>query len=90
MKKFILGIIAVFALVSCSTPNRQTLKENMLTVVGEEVYSRNADMDLSIYTLRYDNAIPKGCGSQTTIVRLIGTKDAFEVGDKVKIVKIEK
>ena len=89
MKKFILGIIAVFALVSCSTPNKHTLKENVLTVVGEEVYSRNADMDVSIYTLRYDNTIPTGCGSPTSTVRLIGIKDAFEVGDKVKIVKVE-
>ena len=90
MKKFILGIIAVFALASCNTPNKHTLKENVLTVVGEEVYSSNADTDVSIYTLRYDNTIPTGCGRQTTTVRLIGIKDAFEVGDKVKIVKIEK
>ena len=90
MKKFILGIIAVFALASCSTPNKHTLKENVLTVVGEEVYSRNADIDMSIYTLRYDNAIPRGCGSQTTTMRMICNSNTFEVGDKVKIVKIEK
>lgn len=88
MKKFILGIIAVLALVSCNTPSEHTLKENVLTVVGEEVMYSN-DPDISIYTLEYGNTVRKGCGSQKSTMRLIGNKDAFEVGDKVKIVKVE-
>ena len=61
------------------------------TVVGEKVlYSNDPDTDISIYTLQYGNTVRKGYGSQTSTVRLIGTKDAFEVGDKLQIVKIEK
>lgn len=90
MKKFILGIVMVLSMVSCTcSQNEHTLKENVLTVVGEKIYSSNQDMDVSIYTLQYDNTVMSGCGSQTSTVRLIGMKDAFEVGDKVKIVKIE-
>lgn len=92
MKKFILGIVMVLSLTACSCkPSEHTLKENVLTVVGEEVfYSKDTDTDISIYTLQYSNTVLRGCGSQTSTVQLIGNKDAFEVGDKLQIVKIEK
>ena len=91
MKKFILGIVMMLSLTACSCkPSEHTLKENVLTVVGEEVmYSRDPDRDISIYTLQYSNTVPKGWGSQKSTVQLIGKKDAFEVGDKLQIVKIE-
>ena len=91
MKKFILGIVMMLSLTACSCkPSEHTLKENVLTVVGEEVmYSRDPDMDISIYTLQYSNTVAKGWGSQKSTVQLIGKKDAFEVGDKLQIVKIE-
>jgi hypothetical protein len=92
MKKFILGIVMVLSLTACSCkPSEHTLKENVLTVVGEEVFcSKEPDTDISIYTLQYSNTVLRGCGSQTSTVQLIGNKDAFEVGDKLQIVKIEK
>lgn len=91
MKKFILGIVMILLITACSCkPSKYTLKENMLTVVGEEVmYSRDPDTDISIYTLQYSNTVLKGHGSQKSTVLLIGTKNDFEVGDKLQIVKIE-
>ena len=92
MKKFILGIVMMLSMTacSCSKPSEHTLKENVLTVVGEEVfYTNDPDTDMSIYTLQYSNTVLKGFGSQKSTVQLIGKKDAFEVGDKLQIVKIE-
>ena len=91
MKKFILGIVMVLSMTACSCKSSEhTLKENVLTVVGEEVFcSNDPDTDISIYTLQYCNTVVKGWGSQKSTVQLIGMKDAFEVGDKLQIVKIE-
>ena len=91
MKKFILGIMMVLSMTACSCkPSEHTLKENVLTVVGEEVFcSNDPDTDISIYTLQYSNTVVKGFGSQKSTVQLIGKKDAFEVGDTLQIVKIE-
>ncbi len=91
MKKFILGIVMVLSMTACSCKSSEhTLKENVLTVVGEKVlYSNDPDTDISIYTLQYCNTVAKGWGSQKSTVQLIGMKDAFEVGDKLQIVKIE-
>jgi hypothetical protein len=91
MKKFILGIMMVLSLTACSCkPSEHTLKENVLIVVGEEVfYSKEPDTEISIYTLQYSNTVLRGYGSQTSTIQLIEKKDAFEVGDKLQIVKIE-
>ena len=94
MKKIIknICILSIFiCCTSCSADSEHTIRENSLTVVGEDIYkgSKYKD-DLSIYTLQYNNCVPSGWGSQQTKIFLIFDRNAFEVGDKLKIIKVEK
>ena len=68
------------------------LVENLLwkvipSLLKEETYG--AIDSLSLYTLRYKDNRLSGTGNPTSELDLIMNKNAFEVGDKVKLVKLE-
>ena len=63
------------------------MKSDTFVVIKEEKYD---DIDsLSLYTLRYEDNRMNGMGEQISELDVIMNKNAFEVGDKVKLVKVE-
>ena len=69
---------------SCNENNRP-IKGNTLVFTNEYAIDEN----LSLYTLEYEDTRPKGLGGPISIIRMKYDRKAFEVGDTVKLVKIE-
>ena len=61
--------------------------QSMNTDIKEEKYG--AIDSLSLYTLRYKDNRIAGTGNPSSELDVIMNKNAFEVGDKVKLVKVE-
>ena len=73
-----------FMCVSCG---KFTMRGDTFTVIAEEKYG---DVDsLSHYTLIYKDNRMDGNGNPISDFHVIMDKNAFEVGDKVKLVKVE-
>lgn len=70
---------------ACKGERDYTMEENMLIVISEELHSDS----LSTYTLQFNNAVPPGFGASTSSIRLIFNSNAFEVNDKIKVVKMD-
>lgn len=91
MKRILICIatmVVAFMCVSCGKVN-YTMRGDTFTVIVEEKYG---DIDsLSLYILRYkDNRMSvSGTGEPASDFYVIMNKNAFEVGDKVKLVKAE-
>lgn len=78
--------LAAFMCASCGDIN-YTMRGDTFTVIAEEKYG---DIDsLSLYILRYKDNRMSGTGEPTSELYVIMNKNAFEVGDKVKLVKAE-
>lgn len=77
-------IIASISLSSCNE-NGYPIKGNTLVVTNEYAIDEN----LSLYTLKYEDTRAKGLGKPTSIIRMKYDRKAFEVGDKVKLIKSE-
>lgn len=75
--------VTVFMCASCGEP---PMKNDTFTVVEESTYHSDS---LSKYVLKYKNNRIEGTGFSTSELEVILHKDAFEVGDKVKLIKIE-
>lgn len=71
----------------CASCGEFAMTGDTLTVIKEEKYL-NVD-SLSLYTLKYKDNRLSGCGNPTSELYMIMNKNAFEVGDKVKLVKVE-
>jgi uncharacterized protein YxeA len=88
MKKIIKNIcilvLMLIGCISCQHHNKYTIRDNKFIVVSEEKYKDK----FSVYTLEFNNTVIDGFGSKRTHITLIYDSDAFEVHDKVKIVKI--
>lgn len=82
--KCIVLILAVTVLASCT--NHYTMRGDTFTVVEESVYRMDS---LSKYILEYKDNRMDGTGEPISELEVILHKDAFDVGDKVKLVKIE-
>ena len=78
--------VTVFMCASCGV-DRCTMKGDTFTVVEESAYHPDS---LSKYVLKYKNNRVEGTGSSMSELEVILHRDAFEVGDKVKLIKIEK
>lgn len=76
--------VTVFMCASCGT--NHTMIGDTFTVVEESVYQADS---LSKYILEYDDNRIKGTGTPISELKVILHKDAFDVGDKVKLIKIE-
>lgn len=74
----------LFMCASCA--DHYTMKGDTFTVVEESTYSSDS---LSMYILEYEDNRMLGTGKPVSELEVILHKDAFEVGDKVKLIKIE-
>lgn len=78
--------IAISVLTSCGA-DHYTMKGDTFTVVEESVYRTDS---LSRYILEYKDNRMNVPGEPISELEVILHRDAFDVGDKVKLVKIEK
>ena len=89
MKRILICIatlVVAFMCASCGKVN-YTMRGDTFTVIAEEKYG---DIDsLSLYTLIYKDNRMDGTGEPASDFYVIMNKNAFEVGDKVKLVKAE-
>lgn len=72
----------------CTSCGDFSMRGDTFTVIKEENFGNDT---LSLYTLRYKDNRLSGTGTPTPTLELdvIMNKNAFEVGDKVKLVKME-
>ena len=73
--------------VMCASCGDYAMKSDTFTVIKEEEY--DAIDSLSLYTLRYEDNRIDGTGEPISELDVIMNKNVFEVGDKVKLVKVE-
>lgn len=77
--------MTAFMCASCGD-NSYPINGNTLVVTNEYALDEN----LSLYTLKYEDTRAQGLGEPTSIMRMKHDRNAFEVGDTIKLVKIEK
>lgn len=82
--KYIILLLAALACVSCDLDEH--IDMNTMVVIGEKEYKNNGIHDTSLFiityeSLNYNNGLD---------IYVITNKDAFEVGDRVKLVKADK
>ena len=82
--KYVVLILAISVLTSCTT--HYTMRGDTFTVVEESTYYPDS---LSMYILEYKDNRMSGTGNPTSELEVILHRDVFEVGDKVKLIKIE-
>lgn len=73
-----------FMCASCGD-NSYPINGNTLVVTNEYAMDEN----LSLYTLKYEDTRASGLGEPTSIIRMKYDRKAFEVGDTIKLVKVE-
>jgi hypothetical protein len=78
--------VTAFMCASCGA-DHYTMRDDTFTVVEESKYHPDS---LSKYILEYKDNRMEGTGEPISELEVILHRDAFEVGDKVKLVKIEK
>ena len=83
--KPIVLILVISLLTSCGA-DHYTMRGDTFTVVEESVYRTDS---LSKYILEYKDNRMDGTGEPISELEVICHKDAFDVGDKVKLIKIE-
>lgn len=86
MKRFLLCIATLVVAFMCTSCGEYSMKGDTFTVVKEENFGNDT---LSLYTLEYKDNRLSGTGTPTSELEVIMNKKAFEVGDKVKLVKVE-
>lgn len=83
--KYVVLTIAISVLTSCTS--HYTMRGDTFTVVEESAYHPDS---LSMYILEYKDNRMSGTGNPISELEVIFHRDAFEVGDKVKLIKIDK
>lgn len=89
MKRILICIatlVVAFMCTSCRDLDF-SMRGDTFTVISEEKYG--VIDSLSRYTLIYKDNRMSGTGNPISILHVIMNKNAFEVGDKVKLVKVE-
>lgn len=82
--KNILKYIGVLLIMSmCFTSCSEHIKMETMVVIKEETYNYYNDKSKSLYTIKYKSA---NMNNGLTIY-VVADQDAFEVGDKLKLVK---
>lgn len=82
--KNILKYIGVLLIMSmCFTSCSEHIKMETMVVIKEETYDYYNDKSKSLYTIKYKSA---NMNNGLTIY-VVADQDAFEVGDKLKLVK---
>ena len=87
MERILICIAIWVVAFMCSSCVDHSMKGDTFTVIKEEKYGTTDS--LSLYTLRYKDNRLAGTGEPISELDVIMNKNAFEVGDKVKIVKVE-
>ena len=86
MKRILICIATLIVAFMCASCGEYSMKGDTFTVVKEENFGNDT---LSLYTLRYKDNRMSGTGNPTSELHVIMNRNAFEVGDKVKLVKAE-
>ena len=86
MKRILICIATLVVAFMCTSCGEYSMKGDTFTVVKEENFGNDT---LSLYTLEYKDNRLSGTGIPTSELEVIMNKNAFEVGDKVKLVKAE-
>lgn len=86
MKRILICIATLVVAFMCTSCGEFSMKGDTFTVVKEENFGVDT---LSLYTLRYKDNRLSGTVAPTSELDVIMNKNAFEVGDKVKLVKVE-
>lgn len=79
MKKFLKYIILLIVTVMCASCGNYPIKGNTLVVTNEFAINEN----LSAYTLEYEDTRD----NSPSFIKMIYDRNAFEVGDTLKLVK---
>lgn len=82
--KNILKYIGVLLIMSmCFISCNEHIRMETMVVIGEKTYPQYNDKNRSLYTIKYKSA---NMNNGLTIY-VVADQDAFEVGDKLKLVK---
>lgn len=87
MKRILICIATLIVAFMCVSCGEFAMEGDTFIVIKEETYG--AIDSLSRYTLIYKDNRMSGTGNPTSELNVIMNKNAFEVGDKVKLVKVE-
>ena len=87
MKKVLICIVTIVVAFMCTScgESHYPIDGNILVVTNEYAMDEN----LSLYTLKYEDTRANVPGEPTSIIRMKYDRNAFEVGDTVKLVKVE-
>ena len=87
MKKILKYITLLMVTVMCASCEDvdYPIKGNTFVVTNEH----SIDGNISLYTLKYEDTRADGLGEPTSIIRMKYDRKAFEVGDTIKLVKVE-
>lgn len=81
--KNILKYIGVLLIMSmCFTSCVEHIEMETMVVIKEESLINYKDTNKSLYAIKYETATNSGL-----VIYVVADKDAFEVGDKLKLVK---
>ena len=87
MKRILICIATLVVAFMCVSCGEFAMEGDTFIVIKEETYG--AIDSLSLYTLRYKDNRIAGTVAPVSELDVIMNKNAFEVGDKVKLVKAE-
>lgn len=87
MKRILIYIVTTVVVFMCTSCNNNGYPINGNTLVVTNEYA--IDENLSLYTLTYEDTRAHGPGEPSSIIRMKYDRNAFEVGDTVKLVKVE-
>lgn len=87
MKRILIYIAIIVVTFICTSCNKTgyPIDGNTLVIINEYYIDEN----ISVYTLQYEDTRAHGPGEPTSIIRMKYDRNAFEVGDTVKLVKVE-
>lgn len=87
MKRILICIVTIVVAFMCASCNGNGYPINGNTLVITNEYA--LDENLSLYTLKYADTRASGLGEPESIIRMQYGRNAFEVGDTLKLVKVE-
>lgn len=87
MKRILICIVTIVVAFMCTSCNGNGYPINGNTLVITNEYA--LDENLSLYTLKYEDTRASGLGEPISIIRMKYDRNAFEVGDTIKLVKSE-
>ena len=87
MKKILTCFVIMVVAVICTSCNGNSYPIDGNTLIITNEYS--LDENFSLYTLKYEDTRASGLGEPISIIRMKYDRNAFEVGDTIKLIKVE-